>query len=1412
MVVPILQMCKTILSGKDFNRDDFIENGFDVFILQAIEFLTNVKRSSKAAISHVKTQNIDIIIKTLNVILSDIKKSALSRLPHDALSKLFTFLLHPETSEVYRTPCLQIFLNILSRIIDKYEIYQDAIMLLIPFNRFSHASESFDYTYAKYMEILVSGFPKGSRTDAINNIHHVYDWIIMHWAVSSVQLSDVFFKYFVCVIYNDFCRTLKLSKIDMGFAGLPSPDLHTETLRFLHNSVSLDYSLDPIPLFKTTDHMKAIFHILQLSKDFCNCSNVLTSLKIFTLFFNNSYLILHLNDLDHDILLEAPIMVIKLVAWLISRDDLVSGDYKAVYSSFTAIFHSFLSNMDIFKTTKSDPLRERVLKFSQFKNFGNIGDLKSIWFELEQIAELKKIPMFQDPIKKLISEMNIFDKILNNKVVDFESPEVTRLCTTLYNIRRLCHKYLFTDMLKYFDILFRASTHNHCSQVLLTYSYINELISTLNLTQPLWDFVCDIVKINGYTAAATCRYSQLIAILLIPTVLELSTSQEDIKYWCAVHQSRYHPEPEPYDFFLKHYDQMLDTPHEVVMKYLDVEWPPFVDIFNEIKNIPIKDPIIADYTDENFNELADCMIAPFTSFQSEPDISKKHNMYSVIFSFCQTLAKTSVLPSFVPSIRTGAFTYTKRLLFSATLDCKDSLIVEKSFLILGSFINRYETALIMTEELTALWFTAIILMLLNNNEAHRFIGATYATDTIFYGLHGSTCLVPIVLKYITEKTTGFPDDYKIRLDAVFPLLSIKHVLPDIVKRNVLTRIDLQRNCYIKNYQDLFDVRSRDLYTSSINYLYSLSKKMEVFGHYLCVTITPLICHEIMSSNRSSSNMSVIFSIIRKIAQSKNFGAVAIIRSLLHFSDAINEYASDAMLEFISDFAELSMNFYSSLDDDNPDINYLTGLLSITTLLFIYNYKITKDTEIFNSFYDFLYTVSSTDQLESQHNSNLNAVKKPFVLFLRFLATFYGFYPYHYSTLFPSQISSGNNVKNTFYIKSGAVHQIFQDSNEKAIIHSLTQCGHFTWGFKSYTKDFYSGFNFSALNTLNYISASDFHGLNTDQARINVKLDSFIKDLEAMELSLPKPIFDKDYNFDLFNTQVAVEKKNEFENFQAKKVKHDKPSFKNENVRSAIMCSLGLANVLKYRLRETSTNSPEVSKLLELNHRNRFKAAVVYVSLNSTECEDILRTEYKDTPPHFKEFLQGLGCTIDLKTHRGYSGDLDITNKRNGDISIYFSDFMHEIMFQVFPLFSKDSLDPKQGFKKRFISKNPIIIVWNDNIGSNFDTSTLGSHGTKLFIVIQPMNIGLFLVHLYGYDGFLFHKHSKTQYVVRKSSLPTLIRALVIQSSILLISDNAQLDPIFEISNYVDDLARIARADLNTNSLASLLYKSPQNNV
>ena len=72
---------------------------------------------------------------------------------------------------------------------------------------------------------------------------------------------------------------------------------------------------------------------------------------------------------------------------------------------------------------------------------------------------------------------------------------------------------------------------------------------------------------------------------------------------------------------------------------------------------------------------------------------------------------------------------------------------------------------------------------------------------------------------------------------------------------------------------------------------------------------------------------------------------------------------------------------------------------------------------------------------------------------------------------------------------------------------------------------------------------------------------------------------------------------------------------------------------------------------------------------------------------------------------------------------------------------------------------------------------------------------------------MFQGYSKTQYIVKKSSLPPLIRTLVIQSSIMLLSDVTKLDPIFEISGYVDDLARIARADQNANSLASLMQKS-----
>ncbi|KAH0794016.1 Rap/ran-GAP family protein [Histomonas meleagridis] len=184
-------------------------------------------------------------------------------------------------------------------------------------------------------------------------------------------------------------------------------------------------------------------------------------------------------------------------------------------------------------------------------------------------------------------------------------------------------------------------------------------------------------------------------------------------------------------------------------------------------------------------------------------------------------------------------------------------------------------------------------------------------------------------------------------------------------------------------------------------------------------------------------------------------------------------------------------------------------------------------------------------------------------------------------------------------------------------------------------------------------------------------------------------------------------------------------------------------------------SATIEKLQKETHRLGVKIGVVYVGPNVENQNQILATTIEETSTHFKEFILGLGWPIELRTHSGYDGGMDLN--RNGTTSIYYSDFLDEIMFHIAPLIPTDYKDEQQIYKKRHIGNDHIHIVWCEQ-GKDYDITTITSQFNKAHIVIYPLNTGLFHVDIHwrneelGWFGPL-----RYSIVVNKTILPALVR-------------------------------------------------------
>lgn len=111
-------------------------------------------------------------------------------------------------------------------------------------------------------------------------------------------------------------------------------------------------------------------------------------------------------------------------------------------------------------------------------------------------------------------------------------------------------------------------------------------------------------------------------------------------------------------------------------------------------------------------------------------------------------------------------------------------------------------------------------------------------------------------------------------------------------------------------------------------------------------------------------------------------------------------------------------------------------------------------------------------------------------------------------------------------------------------------------------------------------------------------------------------------------------------------------------------------------------------------QTKFKWAVLYARHGQKNEDEMFANN--ETSEHFKEFLEVLGDTIQLKGWDRYNGGLDVTKNATGEKSI-FSDFNEfEIMFHVAPYLPHDPDCQQQLERKRHLGNDVVVIVFVDN--------------------------------------------------------------------------------------------------------------------
>ncbi|KNC98044.1 uncharacterized protein SPPG_06458 [Spizellomyces punctatus DAOM BR117] len=148
-----------------------------------------------------------------------------------------------------------------------------------------------------------------------------------------------------------------------------------------------------------------------------------------------------------------------------------------------------------------------------------------------------------------------------------------------------------------------------------------------------------------------------------------------------------------------------------------------------------------------------------------------------------------------------------------------------------------------------------------------------------------------------------------------------------------------------------------------------------------------------------------------------------------------------------------------------------------------------------------------------------------------------------------------------------------------------------------------------------------------------------------------------------------------------------------------------------------------NELLAMEERQvirSYKFGVAYVGPGQCSEEEMFSNRAENASPKFKEFLNFLGETIELRGWKGYRAGLDVSGSNmTGTHSIYTKWQGYEIMFHVSTLLPYIPGDRQQLERKRHIGNDIVIIIFSES-DSPFQLSSITSHQNHVVAVVSPV--------------------------------------------------------------------------------------------
>jgi len=181
---------------------------------------------------------------------------------------------------------------------------------------------------------------------------------------------------------------------------------------------------------------------------------------------------------------------------------------------------------------------------------------------------------------------------------------------------------------------------------------------------------------------------------------------------------------------------------------------------------------------------------------------------------------------------------------------------------------------------------------------------------------------------------------------------------------------------------------------------------------------------------------------------------------------------------------------------------------------------------------------------------------------------------------------------------------------------------------------------------------------------------------------------------------------------------------------------------------------------KIGERETIKIGVIYVGNNQESARDLIKAE--NGSDLYKDFIQGLGWEVDLKTHVGFMGGLD-AGLTTGLTAPYYSNATTETIFHVVTNMPTKPNDQQQIHKKRHIGNDIVHVIWSEH-DRDYRPWTITSQFNFVHIVVYPLKDPFFRVQIFTKPEVPLFGPLVNGMVVDKKVLAPLVRMTAINAN------------------------------------------------